>query len=67
MKIKVANQIIAPLPSVRLKRPLHTFARIAVDYTGPFITITIYLLLHAVHTEMVVGTDIDSFLDTFFE
>ena len=38
-KTKAGNQIMAPLPSIRLKMPLKAFARTAVDYGGPFLTI----------------------------
>ena len=35
-KAKAASQVMAPLPKIRLKFPLRAFARIAVDYAGPF-------------------------------
>ena len=38
-KAKPSGQIMAPLPSVRVCLPLRAFARVAVDYAGPFITI----------------------------
>ena len=71
---------MAPLPKIRLKFPLRAFARVAVDYTGLFITIQgrgqrrakCYLCLftcltsRAVHLEMSYGMDADSFLNAFF-
>ncbi|VDH93667.1 Hypothetical predicted protein [Mytilus galloprovincialis] len=38
-KAKVAEQVMAPLPEIRFKTPLHAFARTAVDFGGPFITV----------------------------
>ncbi|CAG2212810.1 unnamed protein product [Mytilus edulis] len=38
-KAKVAEQVMAPLPEIRFKTPLHAFARTAVDFSGPFITV----------------------------
>ena len=35
-KSKPAVQIMAPLPVVRLKEPLHAFNKMSVDYAGPF-------------------------------
>ena len=71
---------MAPLSSAHLKKPLHAFARIAVDYPGPFITIQdrgrkriksylclfICLLLLAVHPDMTYGLDTGSFRHAFF-
>ena len=79
-KAKVATQIMAPLPDIRLKRPLRAFDRCAVDYAGPFITVQgrgkrrekRYLCLftcmtsRAVHLEVAYGLDTDSFLNAFF-
>ena len=38
-KARVAQQIMAPLPLVRLRLPLRAFAQVSVDYGGPFITV----------------------------
>lgn len=78
-RAKAANQIMAPLPEIRLKLPLHAFSRTAVDYAGPFTTIIgrgrrqkRYLCLftcltsRAVHLEMAYGMDTDSFLNAFY-
>ena len=73
-------QLMAPLPDSRVQITLRTFARIAVDFAGPFITIQgrgkkrqkRYLCLftclacRAVHLEMAYGLDTDSFLKAFF-
>jgi len=79
-KAKPAAQIMAPLPDMRCKMPLRAFARIAVDFAGPFTTIQgrgkrrqkRYLCLftcaasRAVHLEMAYGLDTSSFLNAFF-
>ena len=79
-KAKVANQIMAPLPKIRLKMPLHAFARTAVDFAGPFYTVQgrgkrrakrylclfTCLLSRAVHLEMAYGLDTDAFLNAFY-
>ena len=79
-KTKAARQIMAPLPKIRLKLPLRAFARTAVDYAGPFITVQgrgkkrmkRYLCLftcltsRAVHLEMAYALDTDSFLNAFY-
>ena len=71
---------MAPLPKIRLKLPLRAFARTAVDFAGPFVTIQVrgkkrakrYLCLftcltsRAVHLEMAYGLDTDSFLNAFY-
>lgn len=71
---------MAPLPGIRLKIPLHAFARTAVDFGGPFITVQgrgkrqekRYLCLftnvnsRAVHLEVAYGLDTDSFLNAFY-
>ncbi|KAK6171943.1 hypothetical protein SNE40_018363 [Patella caerulea] len=38
-KAKAATQIMAPLPKIRLQMPIRAFAKIGVDYAGPFIAI----------------------------
>ena len=79
-KTKAGNQIMAPLPSIRLKMPLKAFARTAVVYGGPFLTIQgrgkqrakRYLCLftcltsRAVHLEVAFGLDTDSFLNALY-
>ena len=71
---------MAPLPRSRLKLPLRVFARVSVDYGGPFHTIQgrgkrrakRYLCLftclasRAVHLEMAFALDSDSFLNAFY-
>ena len=39
-KAKLATQVMAPLPDIRLKMSLRPFTNAAVDYAGLFITIT---------------------------
>ena len=79
-KFKVSKQIMAPLPAIRLKKPLQAFGRVAVDYGGPFTTIQgrerkrmkrylclfTCLLSRAVHLEMAYALDTDSFLNAFY-
>ena len=79
-KAKAAKQIMALLPKIRLKLPLRTFARTAVDFAGPFVTVQgrgkrrtkrylclfTCLLSRAVHLKMAYGLDTDSFLNAFF-
>ena len=74
------EELMAPLPVSRLKPSLRAFARSAVDFGGPFITVQGrgkcrekgYLCLftclatRAVHLEMAYGLDTDSFLNTFY-
>ena len=78
-KARVAQQIMAPLPLVRLRLPLRAFVRVSVDYGGPFITVQgrgkrrekrwlclfTCLTCRAVHLEMSFGLDTDSFLKCF--
>lgn len=79
---KAATQLMAPLPSSRVKIPrsLRAFTHTAVDFAGPFVTIQgrgrsrvkRYLCLftcmntRAVHLEMAYGLDTDSFLKAFY-
>ena len=79
LKANSACQLMAPLPKIRLNTPLRAFARIAVDYAGPFLTIQgrgrarqkrylclfTCLLCRAVHLEISFGLDTDSFLNCF--
>ena len=74
------KQVMAPLPRIRLKLPLRAYARTAVDFAGPFITVQgrgrqrtkrhlclfTCLLSRAVHLEMAYGLDTDSFLNAFY-
>jgi len=76
-KAKVAQQIMAPLPPSRLATSLRAFAKTAVDFGGPFMTMQgrgrprqkRYLCLftclasRAVHLEIAYGLDVDSFLN----
>ena len=78
-KLKAADQIMAPLPDVRIRQPLRAFAHVSVDYGGPFITVQgrgkrrqkrwlclfTCLSSRAVHLEMAYGLDTDSFLRCF--
>jgi len=79
-KAKLATQVMAPLPNVRLKMCLRPFTNnAAVDYAGPFITIQgrsirrakRYLCLftclntRVIHLEMSFNMDTDSFLNAF--
>ena len=71
---------MAPLPTSRLKPSLRAFARSAVDFAGPFITVQgrgkrrkkRYLCLftclasRAVHLEVANRLDTDSFLNAFY-
>ena len=80
LKARAAQQVMAPLPAIRLKTPLKAFARIGVDYAGPFLTIQgrgkmrakrylslfTCLLTRAVHLEMAYSLDTDSFLNAFY-
>lgn len=77
--MKAADQIMAPLPDVRIRQPLRAFAHVSVDYGGPFITVQgrgkrrqkrwlclfTCLSSRAVHLEMAYGLDTDSFLRCF--
>ena len=77
--LKVAQQIMAPLPLNRLTTSLKAFAKVAVDLGGPFMTVQgrgkprqkrhlclfTCLASRAVHLEMAMayGLDVDSFLN----
>ena len=79
-KARCTNQLMAPLPAIRLKEPLQAFARASVDFGGPFITIQgrgrkrvkrylclfTCLLSRAVHLEIAYSLDTDSFLNAFY-
>ena len=78
-KARTAEQVMAPLPKVRLATPLRAFARASVDYGGPYLTkqgrgrsqakrylcVFTCLLTRAVHLEMSYGLDASSFLNAF--
>ncbi|PFX13817.1 hypothetical protein AWC38_SpisGene22069 [Stylophora pistillata] len=78
-KAKAAQQVMAPLPKIRLKMPPRAFSRTAVDFGGPFMMIQgrgkrrakRYLCLftcltsRALHLEIAYGLDTDSFLNAF--
>ena len=79
MKNKMATQIMAPLPKIRLRFTFRPFDQISVDYAGPFTTIQgrgvrrqkrwlcLFTCLSrpTVHLEMSFGLDTDSFLNAF--
>ena len=81
-KAKAATQLMAPLPSMRVRSPesLRAFVHTSVDYAGPFLTnqgrgrcrVKRYLCLftcmsvRAVHLELAYGLDTDSFLNAFY-
>ena len=78
-KAKQAEQIIALLPTIRLKPSLRAFVQKAVDFAGPFTTkqrrrksrckrylcLFTCLATRAVHLEMADRLDSDSFLKAF--
>lgn len=80
MKAKASEQIMAPLPKMRLKMPLVAFSRTGIDYAGPFTTIQgrgrkrtkrylclfTCLISRAVHLEIAYSMDTDSFLNAFY-
>ena len=79
-KSKPCQQTMAPLPTARLKKSLRAFARSAVDFAGPFITVQgrqnrrkkryhclfTCLVTRAVHLEIAFGLDTDPFLNVFY-
>ena len=79
-KAKACEQIMALLPTSRLKKTLRAFTRTAVDFGGPFVTVQgrgqrrakRYLCLftclttRAVHLEIAFGLVTDSFLNSFY-
>ena len=80
LKTKPIQQVMAPLPKVRLQVTLRAFSKTAVDYAGPFLTIQgrgrvrqkRYLCLftclstRAVHLEMAYSLSTDGFLNAFY-
>lgn len=78
-KTKLATQVMAPLPQIRLRFTFRPFDQCAVDYAGPFTTVQgrgikrqkRYLCLftclqtRAIHLEMAWNLDTDSFLNAF--
>jgi hypothetical protein len=76
---KLATQVMAPLPDVRLRFTYRVFDQAAVDYAGPLTTIQgrgkrrlkrwlclfTCLSTRAVHLEVAWGLDTDSFLNAF--
>ena len=75
----MAKQVMAALPSVRLRFTFGPFDQAAVDFAGPFTTIQgrgkrrlkrwlclfTWLSVRAVHLEMAWGLDTDTFLNAF--
>ncbi|XP_012561357.3 uncharacterized protein LOC105846812 [Hydra vulgaris] len=80
-RCKPAQQLMAPLPAMRFKEPLRAFARIGIDFAGPFLTMQgrgkilqkrylclfTCLLSQAVHLEMAYNLDTNSFLNAFYQ
>lgn len=78
-KNKIAKQVMATLPNVRLRFTYRPFDQSAVDFAGPFVTkqgrgikrqkrwlcVFTCLSIRAVHLEMAWGLDTDSFLNAF--
>jgi hypothetical protein len=78
-KTKLATQIMAPLPKVRLRFTFLPFDQSAVDYAGPLITVQsrgrqrqkrwlclfTCLATRAIHLEMALALDTESFLNAF--
>ncbi|XP_070547615.1 uncharacterized protein [Ptychodera flava] len=79
-KAKAAEQIMNPLPEIRLKKSLRAFAYTGTDFAGPFITLQgrgkrrekrypcLFTCLgtRAVHLKIAFGLDTDSFLNAFY-
>ncbi|XP_047123010.2 uncharacterized protein LOC105849104 [Hydra vulgaris] len=79
-RCRPAQQLMAPLPAMRFKEPLRAFARIGIDFAGPFLTMQgrgkirqkrylclfTCLLSRAVHLEMAYNLDTNSFLNAFY-
>ena len=77
--MKIGHQMMALLPKTRLQSSLRAFAKVGVDYGGPFLTkqghgrtrAKCYLCLftclttRAVHLEMAYSLDTDSFINAF--
>ena len=76
---KPVNQIMAPLPKVRLRFTYRAFDQCGVDFAGPFLTVQgcgktrqkrwlcvfTCLSIRAVHLEMAWKLDTDAFLNAF--
>ena len=79
-KAKACQQIMAPLPLARLETSMRAFTKIAVDFSGPFVTVQgrgkrrqkRYLCLftcmttRAVHLELAYGLNTDSFMNALY-
>jgi hypothetical protein len=79
-KAKPAKQIMAPLPDDRIRPSFRAFAKVGVDYGGPFVTVQgsgkvtqkrylclfTCLVTRAVHLEIAYGLDTDAFLNAFY-
>ena len=78
-KTKLATQVMAPLPNIRLRFTFRPFDQSAVDYAGPFITVQgrgkqrqkrwlclfTCLATRALHLELAWSLDTGSFLNAF--
>lgn len=79
-KVRTGQQIMAPVPPLRLGRSMQAFSETAVDFAGPFLTkqgrgktrekrylcVFTCMACRAVHLEMAYHLDTDSFLNTFY-
>ncbi|XP_047137343.1 uncharacterized protein LOC124813841 [Hydra vulgaris] len=79
-RFKPAQQLMTPLPAMHFKEPRRSFARIGINFGGPFLTMQgrgkirqkrylclfTCLLSRAVHLEMVYNLDTNSFLNVFY-
>ncbi|XP_047141260.1 uncharacterized protein LOC101235498 [Hydra vulgaris] len=79
-KCKPAQQLMALLPPMRFKEPLREFARIGINFAGPFLTMQgrgkirqkrylclfTCLLSRAVHLDIAYNLDTNSFLNAFY-
>ena len=79
-KVKASEQIMAPLPTVRIDPSIRAFEKVSVYFAGPFRTIHgrgkprhkrymcffTCMTTRAVHIEMATSLEIDSFLHAYF-
>ena len=79
IKAKRVKQVMVPLPLSRLETSMTAFTRAAMDFAGPYIMIQgkgkpkckrylclfTFLASRAIHLEVALGLDTDSFLTAF--